>query len=136
MPSGLRSIRSPGSPRFLLYWMHTDMENSLPERAVKEVLTSAKRIVTPGSYDASKGLSYHIGNEAGEGIVRMVEEPMRLAALTVGFLAKTTWNQISSLIGSTVRLTGRAIVHTPLFAAPASPASASRRGQERSTLAA
>ena len=103
---------------------------------MREVLTSAKRIVTPGSYDPSKGLSYHMGKEAGDLLVRSVEEPARLAGKAIGFVLKTTWNQVSSLIGKTVRLTGRAVLNSPHFPAPVSRASASRREEGGGTLAA
>lgn len=112
------------------------MENSLPERAVREVLTSAKKIVTPGSYDPSKGLTYHVGKEVGDLLVRSVEEPTRLAGKAIGFVLKTTWNQVSSLIGKTVRLTGRAALNSPLFAVPISQPSASRREEGGGSLAA
>lgn len=91
---------------------------NLVVRTAEELGTSAKNILVPQPYTGGGRLNYVGEQVARSGASLLMKEPLRLTMKVIAGIGRTTFESISTLIGSTVRLTGRAALSMPLIAAP------------------
>jgi hypothetical protein len=91
---------------------------NLPVAAGRELLRSAKNIVTVPPYASSKGMMDYAAVSAGHMASNVVTEALRLPLAGIGGIIRWTASSLQNVLGSTVKLGWEGVKRVPFLPTP------------------